>query len=122
MAQRLMGAGLGLFGLAIIILSMQLPQPLAATRIAYGPGFFPLILGIVIAGDGVLLPVVGSNEAVDESSSRFTLRAFGKPLIVCLAALVYVMFSQQIGFLVLAPIILTGLLLLGRVPILTSLA
>lgn len=48
-------------------------------------------------------------------ATGFALKDFGKPLIVLIAALIYVYFSQQIGFLLLAPVILTGLLVLGRV-------
>jgi putative tricarboxylic transport membrane protein len=121
MTQRLLGAGLALFGLAIVYLSLQLPDPIAATRIQYGAGFFPVILGSVIAIAGALL-TAAKNALVhdDEGGERFALRDFGRPLIVLIAALVYVYFSQQIGFLLLAPVILTGLLLLGRVPILQA--
>lgn len=123
MTQRLLGAGLALFGLAIVYLSLQLPAPIAATRIQYGAGFFPIILGTVIAISGALLAVAKSALVHDEDEGeRFALRDFGKPLIVLIAALIYVYFSQQIGFLLLAPVILTGLLLLGRVGWLQALA
>lgn len=119
MAQRLTGAGLALLGLIIIVLSMRLPQPLAATRIEYGPGFFPIILGIVVAAAGVLLAAARPHAAGDgdEEGPSYELRDFGKPLVVCLAALAYILLAPEIGFLIVAPVILIGLLLLGGVPL-----
>ncbi|MBK0023847.1 tripartite tricarboxylate transporter TctB family protein [Ochrobactrum sp. S46] len=118
MTQRLVGAGFALVGIVVVIMAVQLPQPLAATRIAYGPGFFPLLLGIVIAASGTWLALAGAGRAIDEvEGERYSLRAFAKPAVVFLAALTYVFFSQQVGFLILAPIILMSLLLLGRVSI-----
>ncbi|SDG15395.1 tripartite tricarboxylate transporter TctB family protein [Pelagibacterium luteolum] len=122
MTQRFLGAGLALFGLAIVYLSLQLPAPIAATRIQYGAGFFPIILGSVIAIAGALLAVAKTALVHEEEGDRYALRDFGKPLVVLIAALIYVFFSQQIGFLLLAPVILTGLLLLGRVGWLQALA
>lgn len=123
MTQRLLGAGFALFGLAIIVLSLQLPAPIAAARIHYGPGFFPIILGIVTLGGGILLAVL-KPEAIDpaEGEERYGLRDFLKPLMVCVAALIYIYFSAQIGFLLLSPVILIALLLLGRVELRTALA
>ena len=117
MTQRLLGAGLALFGLAIVYMSLQLPAPIAATRIQYGAGFFPVILGCVIAIAGALLAVAKTALVHDDDEGeRFAVRDFGRPLVVLIAALSYIYFSQQIGFLLLAPVILTGLLLVGRVP------
>ncbi len=116
MTQRLVGAGFALFGILVVILAMQLPQPLAATRIAYGPGFFPLLLGIVIAAAGTWLAIIGPGQAIDElEGERYSLSNFAKPAVVFGAALIYVFYSQQFGFLILAPLILLTLLLLGRV-------
>lgn len=77
MTQRLLGAGLALFGLAIIYLSLQLPAPIAATRIQYGAGFFPIILGSVIAVAGALLAVAKTALVHDEDQGdRFCAQGF----------------------------------------------
>ncbi|WP_310015510.1 tripartite tricarboxylate transporter TctB family protein [Brucella pseudogrignonensis] len=122
MTQRLVGAGFALLGILVVILAMQLPQPLAATRIAYGPGFFPLLLGTVIAAAGIWLALVGSGQAMDElECERYSLANFAKPAVVFGAALIYVFYSQHFGFLILAPLILFTLLLLGRVSLVPAL-
>jgi len=121
MTDKLIGLGFAALGVAILVLSLQLPPPLAATHIAYGAGFFPSILGIAIAIAGGALafkPAGDVEELEDEAEETHWL----KPAIVMAAGLVYVLFSQQLGFLVLAPIILTGLLLLGRVALWQALA
>ncbi|MFD1197973.1 tripartite tricarboxylate transporter TctB family protein [Brucella gallinifaecis] len=121
MTQRLLGAAFALFGVAVLLLAMQLPAPLAGTRIAYGPGFFPILLSIIIITAGAWLAVIGPGSAVDEvEGERYSLRAFAKPAVVCIAALIYIFYSQQIGFLILAPIILITLLLLGNVSLVPS--
>ncbi len=116
MIDRITGLGFAGLGIAILVLSLQLPAPLAATHIAYGAGFFPTILGIAIALAGAVLalkpaPVTADAEDDEEKVETHWL----KPAVVMAAGVVYVLFSQQLGFLILAPIILTGLLLLGRV-------
>lgn len=123
MTDRMIGLGFAALGLAILVLALQLPQPLAATRIAYGPGFFPAILGSVIALAGCAMLFIKPDDAGDEddAAEAIGLTQLTRPAIVVVAALVYILFSQQVGFLVLAPIILTGLLLMGRVPLLQSL-
>jgi len=121
MTDRFIGLGFAALGIAILVLSLQLPQPLAATRIAYGAGFFPTILGIVIAAAGCAMalskPIVTADDKADDEEGGLRPSDILKPAVVALAALVYVLFSQQLGFLVLAPIILCGLLLMGRVPL-----
>lgn len=123
MTDRMIGLGFAALGLAILVLALQLPQPLAATRIAYGPGFFPAILGSVIALAGCAMLFIKPDDAGDEddAAEAIGLTQLTRPAIVVAAALVYILFSQQVGFLILAPIILTGLLLMGRVPLLQSL-
>ncbi|WP_421566202.1 hypothetical protein [Ochrobactrum sp. EDr1-4] len=98
MTQRLVGAGFALLGILVVILAMQLPQPLAATRIAYGPGFFPLLLGMVIAAAGTWLALIGPGQAIDKlEGERYSLSNFAKPAVVFGAALIYVFYSQQFG-------------------------
>ena len=123
MTDRMIGLGFAALGLAILVLALQLPQPLAATRIAYGPGFFPAILGSVIALAGCTMLFVKPGDADEDEEAEEAIgpSQLVKPAIVVAAALAYILFSQQLGFLILAPIILTGLLLMGRVPLLQSL-
>lgn len=123
MTDKLIGMGVALLGIAILVLALQLPQPLAATRIAYGAGFFPTVLGVIIALAGgymALFSRAEEDEAEDDEES-LALKNMGRPAIVVGAALVYILFSQQLGFLILTPVILTGLLLLGRVELWRSL-
>lgn len=117
MTSRFLGIGFTAIGAVILFLSFQLPQPLAATRIAYGPGFFPTILGMIVCVSGILLAVFNPQDEFedDEEQKAFTWRGLVQPTVVIVAALVYILFSGQLGFLVLAPIILTSLLLMGRV-------
>ncbi|ODT81771.1 MAG: hypothetical protein ABS76_09945 [Pelagibacterium sp. SCN 64-44] len=122
MTDKMIGLGFAALGVAILVLSLQLPPPLAATHIAYGAGFFPSILGIAIAvaGGALALKPAGDPDEVEDEEAELT--HWSKPAVVMVAGLVYVLFSQQIGFLILAPIILTGLLLLGRVAVGQALA
>jgi len=123
MTFRLIGVGFVGIGAIILFLSLQLPQPLAATRIAYGPGFFPTILGVVIAVSGLLMAIFNSEDKFedDEDAEVFAWSRFIKPAVVIIAALAYILFSNQLGFLVVAPIILVTLLLMGGVSLLHSL-
>jgi len=123
MTYRLIGVGFAGVGAIILFLSMQLPQPLAATRIAYGPGFFPTILGVVITVSGLLMAILNSVEDADENEDAeiFSWSRFVKPAVVIGAALAYILLSDQLGFLVVAPVILISLLMMGRVPLLQSL-
>ena len=117
MIDRITGLGFTALGIAILTLALQLPAPLAATHIAYGAGFFPTFLGIAIALAGAALALKPSFDGADPDDEEEEAAAshWLKPAIVMAAGVVYVLFAQQIGFLILAPIILTGLLLLGRV-------
>lgn len=123
MTNRHLGFGFFAIGALILLLSLQLPQPLAATRIAYGAGFFPTILGVVIAVAGLLMAIFNpQDDAEDEDEDSDEPETAGwahliQPAIVIGAALVYILFSAQLGFLILAPLTLTGLLLMGRVPV-----
>lgn len=125
MTDRIIGLGFVVLGVFILALSLQLPQPLAATRIAYGPGFFPSILGAVIACSGVVMlffkPDAELDEDEDEVAEPVHLRQCLRPMLVVCAALAYILFSQQLGFLILAPLILTALLMMGRVSVRQSL-
>ncbi|TKT57973.1 tripartite tricarboxylate transporter TctB family protein [Rhizobiaceae bacterium LC148] len=117
MTNRFLGLGFVAVGAVILFLSLQLPQPMAATRIAYGPGFFPTILGAVVTIAGLLMAIINPADAFeeDEEHDAFAWRQYIRPAIVAAAALVYILFSTQLGFLILAPIILTMLLVMGRV-------
>lgn len=117
MTSRFLGIGFTAIGAVILFLAFQLPQPLAATRIAYGPGFFPTILGMIVCIAGILLAVFNPQDEFedDEEQEAFTWIRLVQPTVVIGAALAYILFSGQLGFLVLAPVILTGLLLMGRV-------
>lgn len=123
MSDKLIGLGVAILGTAILVLALQLPQPLAATRIAYGAGFFPTVLGVIIALAGLYMALFSKPEEgePEDEGEQLAWANIGRPAIVAGAALVYILFSQQLGFLVLAPIILTGMLLLGRVEIWRSL-
>lgn len=123
MANRLIGVGFVGIGAIILYLSLQLPQPIAATRIAYGAGFFPIILGVVITMAGLGLAILNPIDEFDEDEAResFSWDRFVQPAIVALAALAYILFSGHLGFLIIAPIILIGLLLMGRVPLVPAL-
>jgi putative tricarboxylic transport membrane protein len=123
MTDRIIGLGFVVLGVFILVLSLQLPQPLAATRIAYGPGFFPSILGAVIACSGVVMLVFKPDAELDEDevAEPVHLRQCLRPMLVVCAALAYILFSQQLGFLILAPLILTALLMMGRVSVRQSL-
>lgn len=117
MSDKLLGLVFAALGLVILTLSLQLPAPIAATRIAYGAGFFPTILGVIVCITGVALMLKRSvpDEAEDEEEDVSGGNSYVRPAIVFLAALVYILFSQQIGFLLLAPVILAGLLMMGGV-------
>lgn len=121
MTDRMLGLGFAALGLIILVLSLQLPAPMAATRIAYGSGFFPTILAAAILASGLVMAVAKPepfepDDEEEETGGNHYLR----PAIVALAALAYIFFSQQIGFLLLAPVILFGLLTMGRVAALQS--
>jgi putative tricarboxylic transport membrane protein len=116
MTDRMLGLGFAALGLIILVLSLLLPAPMAATRITYGPGFFPTILAVAIAASGLVMFVskpepADPEDEVEETGGNHYLR----PAIVAIAALAYIFFSQQIGFLLLAPVMMFGLLAMGRV-------
>lgn len=117
MTNRFLGIGFVAVGAVILFLSLQLPQPMTATRIAYGPGFFPTILGAAVTISGLLMAIINPNDDFedDEEQDAFGWSLYIKPAVVVAAALVYILFSTQLGFLILAPIILMTLLLMGRV-------
>jgi putative tricarboxylic transport membrane protein len=117
MTDKMIGLGFAALGIVILVLSLQLPPPVMATHIAYGAGFFPSILGVAIAlaGAAMALTPAGDSAELDEADEPAEDNHWFKPALVMLAGLAYVLFAQQVGFLILAPIILTGLLLLGRV-------
>lgn len=119
MTNRLLGVGFVGVGAIILYLSLQLPPPIAATRIDYGPGFFPTILGVVVALAGLGMAILNPSDQVDEEQERetFAWNRFIQPAVVALAALAYILFSGQLGFLIITPLILTLLLLMGRVPL-----
>lgn len=123
MTDRTLGLGFAALGLVILVLSLQLPAPMAATRIDYGPGFFPTILAVAILASGLVMaigkpePVDPNDEELEETGGNYYIR----PAIVAVAALAYIFFAQQIGFLLLAPVVMFGLLMMGRVPVLQSL-
>ncbi|WP_084620146.1 tripartite tricarboxylate transporter TctB family protein [Devosia chinhatensis] len=120
MTDRMLGLGFAALGLVILVLSLQLPAPIAATRIDYGPGFFPTILGVVIALSGLAM-VVFKPEPVDpQDEEEPSDKNYLRPAFVLVAALVYIFFSQQIGFLLLAPPILFSLLMVGRAALVPS--
>lgn len=121
MTDRMLGLGFAALGLIILVLSLQLPAPMAATRIAYGPGFFPTIPGIAIAASGFVMLVSRPAPADPEDEEEDTGgNHYLRPAIVVIAALAYIFFAQQIGFLLLAPVILFGLLIMGRVALVQS--
>jgi putative tricarboxylic transport membrane protein len=122
MTDRMLGLGFAALGLIILVLSLQLPTPMAATRIAYGPGFFPTILAVAILASGLAMSVarpepVDPDDEIEETSSNNYFR----PAVVAVAALVYIFFSQQLGFPLLAPVLLFGLLIMGQVAVLKAL-
>lgn len=119
MSNRVLGVGFVAVGAVILFLSLQLPQPMAATHIAYGPGFFPTILGTVVAISGLLMAAFNPHDdfVEDEEQEAFAWSLYIRPAVVLAAALAYILFSAQLGFLILAPIILITLLLMGRVAV-----
>ncbi|CDZ60182.1 tripartite tricarboxylate transporter TctB family protein [Neorhizobium galegae] len=114
--------GLGLliaaFGIAVIYMALQLPEPMAGSHIAYGPGFFPVLLGIAAVAAGVALAVIrpGSVEDEDTVASPHAGRPrLAGPLLVLLAMLAYVYLSELIGFIPLAAVTLAILLIFGGI-------
>src|SRR5690606_36565690 len=123
MTNRFIGTFFVLFGSIVLYLALSLPQPLTATRIAYGPGFFPKILGAVILLCGLLMAIKGRDFTDDEDHSRQLgdWSQYTRLVIVITLTTIYIWFSDEIGFLILAPFILFVLLMIGRVSFIQSL-
>ncbi|MGK6316611.1 tripartite tricarboxylate transporter TctB family protein [Neorhizobium sp. DT-125] len=116
LGDRGVGLLVAVFGIAVIYMALQLPEPMAGSHIAYGPGFFPVLLGLAAVAAGVALAVVrpGSVEDEDKVASPHTGRPrFAGPLLVLLAMLAYVYLSDLIGFIPLATVTLAILLIFG---------
>ncbi|CAN7653074.1 tripartite tricarboxylate transporter TctB family protein [Neorhizobium sp. LjRoot104] len=121
--------GLGLLiaalGIAVIYMALQLPEPMAGSHIAYGPGFFPVLLGIATVAAGVALAVFRPDavENEDAVASPHTGRPrLAGPLLVLLAMLAYIYFSELIGFIPLAAVTLAVLLIFGGMRVLLAIA
>ncbi|MFB7146010.1 tripartite tricarboxylate transporter TctB family protein [Agrobacterium deltaense] len=116
LGDRRLGLLVAVVGIVIIYMSLQLPEPMSDTHIAYGPGFFPALLGVAAAVAGVTLAIVrpgaGQNEDEDAVAPAEAPR-LGGPVLVLLAMLSYIYLSDLIGFIPLATATLTILLMFG---------
>jgi putative tricarboxylic transport membrane protein len=118
MTDRMLGAGFAALGVVLLVMSIQLPAPMAATRISYGPGFFPTILSIVIVVAGVVMCALNAPEPAyedEDDDSGSSGMSYWRPCVVGLAAIAYIMLVGIVGFPVLAAIILFILLKMGKV-------
>lgn len=118
MTDRMLGAGFAALGVVLLIMSIQLPAPMAATRISYGPGFFPTILSIVIVVAGVVMCALNAPEPAYEDEDddlESSGMSYWRPCVVGLAAIAYIMLVGIVGFPILAAIILFILLKMGKV-------
>jgi putative tricarboxylic transport membrane protein len=118
MTDRMLGAGFAALGVVLLVMSIQLPAPMAATRISYGPGFFPTILSIVIVVAGVVMCALNAPEPAyedEDDDSESSGMSYWRPCVVGLAAIAYIMLVGIVGFPVLAAIILFILLKMGKV-------
>lgn len=122
---RQLGLTIAALGAAIVYLAARLPGPVVGSHIAYGPGFFPSLLGAATTVAGLCLvakpPAVDGNAATGPSSeTRERPRIIG-PALVLGAMLAYVGLSELVGFLPISILILVCLLALGGMRIVPAL-
>lgn len=110
------GVVVALFGAAVILLALGLPKPLAGAHIPYGPGFFPTLVGaaLVLAGAGLALSGGGFTRPAIVVGPEFRdwRRLGGLGLAIAVMA-VFVVFGGVIGFIPIAVVALTALLVIG---------
>jgi len=108
----IIGMVLLLFGAAIVIHSQSFPE-LPGQR--YGPAFFPTILGIVFGVCGAILVVQGLLKRREMGLVKLgewarSPRHRANLVIVILALLFYVLFSNLLGFIPTSLLIITVLM------------
>jgi putative tricarboxylic transport membrane protein len=93
--------GIILFCLSGVILLSVKGLPLIHKGTGFGPGAFPLIVGIGLLLLSVLL-MIGSffYKVVDEKATKKSLKSQWKPMFVLLATMGYVLIITVFGFLV----------------------
>ena len=116
----LLGLASVVFGLAVLGYGVALP-PMPGQR--YGAGLFPILLGASFALCGALVAHKGWRERRDARVPLVALDDWardrylvGNLLVVLGLILVYVLFSERIGFIPLSIAILIALFLRLKVP------
>lgn len=104
-------------GLAIVVISGTFPE---SPTTNYGPGFFPKLLGYLMAGGAVVLIVGGLRELrqrplVQLDQAWLRPRSLADVLAVPAAGFVYVLVVEALGFTLTGFLIVGALLLLYRV-------
>jgi len=124
LGDRALGLLIAAFGIGVIYMALQLPEPMAGSHIAYGPGFFPVLLGIVATIAGVALAIVRPGIPGEEDTDGLSQAGrprFAGPALVLLSMLAYVYLSDLIGFIPLAAATLAILLVFGGMRLLPAL-
>lgn len=110
------GIAVALFGAAVILLALGLPKPLAGAHIAYGPEFFPVLVGaaLVLAGAGLALTGGGYTRPAVALGPEFRdWRRIGGLALAVAALWGFVAFGATVGFLPIAVVTLVALLVVG---------
>jgi putative tricarboxylic transport membrane protein len=121
---RHLGVMMVALGAAITGLAMALPGPITGAHIAYGPGFFPSLLGVATMLAGLALAIRGPQAAKDGDASDAEAKGrprFVAPLLVLASMRAYVYLSDTVGFLPMSMVILVLLLMVGGMRFISAL-
>ncbi len=93
-----------LLGIYVISVASQFPP---GTNGVLGPGFFPILLGILLIALSILQLVTSRKEPREENtSSSADPQATRRVIISCLVVIAYMILINIVGFLVATPIFL----------------
>jgi putative tricarboxylic transport membrane protein len=105
----IIGIAVALLGLAVLWLTRDF-QNFQSHQLQYGPGFFPNIVASVMIAAGLVLAATswrGSRAPFVELHPWLRAPALvANAALVLLAVVVYILLAEDVGFLIVAPVLL----------------